>query len=127
MSVDYYACERCGDTYCDCGNYVSCEGCGISWCSDECAEADGYIKEKCKLGLEVCEQCLQDDKEDCIRKDQADEDKYINCCGCENYISESCKYCRNEDYKDDELLDIAMKYIECDRQFLIDLKNKEND
>lgn len=41
MSVDYYVCNYCGETFPDCGKYISCE-CGNRWCSDECAEADGF-------------------------------------------------------------------------------------
>ncbi|MEG2787485.1 MAG: hypothetical protein RR942_06645 [Romboutsia sp.] len=121
MSVDYYSCDSCGDTYCDCGYYVRCE-CGKGWCSDDCASDDGYIGESCKLGLNIEQQYLEDDSSKCIREE--DEDGYIHCFGCDNYTPESCKYCRNEDYSDSELLDIAMKHIGCNRQFLIDLKNK---
>ena len=31
MSVDYYTCHNCEETFCDCGEYVSCE-CGNVWC-----------------------------------------------------------------------------------------------
>jgi len=42
MSVDWYACERCGETFPDCGDYVRC-ACCMKWCSDECAEKDGFV------------------------------------------------------------------------------------
>lgn len=42
MSVDYYSCNYCGETFPDCGDYVSCEGCGNCWCSEECAEEQGF-------------------------------------------------------------------------------------
>lgn len=121
MSVDYYVCDSCGSTYCDCGYYVECE-CGKSWCSDDCASDDDYKRESCKLGLNVENQYLVDDSDKCIR--QEDEDGNINCYECENYIPESCKYCRNEDFADEELLGAAIRHIGCDRQFLINLINE---
>jgi len=32
MSVDYYSCEHCGDTFCDCGDYISCDNCEGEYC-----------------------------------------------------------------------------------------------
>lgn len=48
MGVVFYTCNRCGETFPDCGDYVSCEGCGTVWCCDECAEEDGFVAEYCK-------------------------------------------------------------------------------
>lgn len=54
MSIDYYSCKHCGDSFPDVVDYVCCE-CGECWCSEECAETDGYIGESCKLGKEQCD------------------------------------------------------------------------
>ena len=35
MGVDFYACENCGHTFPDCGDYFSCE-CGATFCCNEC-------------------------------------------------------------------------------------------
>lgn len=40
MSVDYYVCEHCGETFCDADDFVYCE-CGNRWCCLECAYEDG--------------------------------------------------------------------------------------
>jgi len=37
MGVDFYACENCGETYADCGDYFSCD-CGCNFCSTECGK-----------------------------------------------------------------------------------------
>jgi hypothetical protein len=103
MSVDYLVCKHCGDTFCDCGDFVSCE-CGEDWCSDECAETDGYKRESCKSGYDI------DDKE-CEK----------SCYGCENYLESSCNFCRKEDFEDDKLLEFTLKLLKTDRQSLINL------
>jgi hypothetical protein len=36
MGVDFYACQNCGETYPDCGDYFTCSTCESSFCSDEC-------------------------------------------------------------------------------------------
>ena len=62
MGVDWHACSRCGDTFCDVGYFVSCEGCGKNWCSDKCAELDGF-KDDC------CKYCRKEDfKDDVLLK-----------------------------------------------------------
>lgn len=120
MSVDFLVCKNCGDTFCDCGEYVSCE-CGTNWCSDECAEADGYRKERCKLD------CSQDDEEmdDCIKKEEYNKSGYVSCWDCENYIESSCNFCRNEDYDDITLLNKALELLGISRENLINKINKE--
>jgi hypothetical protein len=124
MSVDWYSCKKCGRTFPDCGHYVHCE-CGEHWCSDECAEADGYEREYCKLGCDIFEQYLEDDSDNkCIGT--KDEDGEINCYGCPNYVEESCKYCRSEDYDDETLLDKALNLLGMSREELINRINKDN-
>lgn len=101
MGVDWYSCKSCEDTFCDCGDYVSCE-CGEHWCSDECAEADGYKRESCKL-----------------RYDVDDNECESSCYCCENHIESSCKYCREEDFSDEVLLDYALQKLGLPREDLI--------
>lgn len=118
MGVDFYPCSRCGDTYCDCGDYVTCcedaLGCGRDWCSDECAEADGYIREHCKLDKEV-------EYRYCVEECKLSDD---GCCTeCEHYVGASCKYCRHEDYEDKELLEFALKMLDMSRNDLIEAIN----
>lgn len=100
MSVDFFDCKVCGESVCECGDFVSCE-CGNKWCSEECAEEDGYKEEHCKLGYE--------DSDECERA----------CYDCDNNIERSCKYCREEDYEDDVLLKFALKSLGMKREALI--------
>ncbi|EOO11307.1 hypothetical protein [Bacillus cereus] len=44
MGVDYLCCNKCEDTFADCGYYVGCP-CGNDWCSDKCAKAEGFREE----------------------------------------------------------------------------------
>src|ERR1035437_7123355 len=34
MSVDFFECDRCGETICDCGSWWACEECGVRLCDD---------------------------------------------------------------------------------------------
>lgn len=126
MSVDFYACDRCGDTFCDCGDYVKCNegkgGCGRNWCDDECAEADGYKREYCKLGKEVD---YTSPTEDC---EFVNGNKYCGCDGCGNYVEESCSYCREEAFEDSALLDYALLKLDISKEDLIqDLITDKNE
>jgi len=113
MSVDFFDCDVCGRSICDCGDYVSCE-CGKNWCSEECAESDGYERISCKLGYDVDDNECED-----------------SCCCCDNQVEDSCKYCREEDFEDDVLLEFALKLSDLTREELIEayklLKNKKED
>lgn len=111
MGVDWYPCKRCGTTYPDCGDYVSCS-CGKSWCSDKCAEEDGYIQEYCKLGKLIDDQIAEEECE------FADKDN--NCWQCSDYVEESCKYCREEDFDDAVLLEYALVGLKMSREELIE-------
>lgn len=43
MGVEFFPCDRCGESICDCGRYERCHyDCGRRWCSPECAALDGY-------------------------------------------------------------------------------------
>jgi hypothetical protein len=110
MGVDFYSCKNCGNTFSDCGRYVSCE-CGKRWCSDECAEEDGYKKNKCKSGYEIIEGYEQN--EECKKGSNG------LCDECEGYEKGGCKYCREEDFDDYILLDFALKELGITREQLI--------
>lgn len=46
---------------------------------------------------------------------------------CPEYVGESCKYCRNEDYNDLTLLNKALELLKMSREELVDLINKEKE
>ena len=50
MGVDYYACEICGEVYCDCGPCGFCEGCETSMCG-ECHDEAGAKYRDAGLGI----------------------------------------------------------------------------
>jgi hypothetical protein len=46
MGVDFFPCDVCGVSICDCGYYIHCRDiCERTWCSKRCAEKDGFQKE----------------------------------------------------------------------------------
>lgn len=98
MSVDYYVCERCGETFPDCmDGIVWCE-CGNVWCCLECAYKDGY-----QFGVEVDE----------------DGEEY------ETEEGSSCKYCRGEEFYDNELLEYSLELLQMTKEELV-IKLKEH-
>lgn len=113
MGVDFYTCHSCEDTFPDFGDYVTCESCGTHWCSDECAEEEGYIEEHCTKYNVYGYIDLNAERE--IRGCNH------NYCGetCEFYVLGSCKFCRNEDYEDYELLSKALHLLGMTRDKLI--------
>ena len=43
MGVDFFPCDACGESICDCGSYEQCNDmCGRRWCDKKCAAIDGY-------------------------------------------------------------------------------------
>lgn len=91
MGIDFYACKNCGETFPDCGDYENCE-CGVNWCSRECADADGLKEEP-----------------------QGFKPKWSS------YEQEtSCKFCREEDFSDEELLSYCLKELKLSRDELIE-------
>jgi len=105
MSIEWFDCDVCGENICDCGDYISCN-CGKNWCSDKCAEKDGYEEDHCKLGRDT------EDHEEC-------DEEY--CCDCDNFAEASCKYCREDDFEDNELLEYVLdKHLNMSRQELIE-------
>ena len=112
MGVDWYSCNNCGDTFPDCGDYVDCPYCGTHWCSDECAEKDGYREDKCKLDYEVIEGFEQND--------ECEKGSNDGCDNCENYTKGGCKYCRQEDFEDNVLLDYLLQSLNKTREEVIE-------
>lgn len=96
MGVDFYACNYCGETFPDCGDFTMCE-CGTRWCCDGCAEAEGY---------------------------QREEDGFTPV-GSRWKQETSCQYCRQEDFADYELLNTALKLLDKTRSELIELHKKQ--
>lgn len=62
MGVDFYPCNSCGETFCDCGVYVGCD-CGNKWCDTECAEEEGYQYNE-ETRDSSCSYCRKEDFED---------------------------------------------------------------
>ena len=67
MGVDFFPCDACGESICDCGSYFQCNDlCGRRWCNDECAIKDGFVDEDNEDGERVisCNFCRNEDVED---------------------------------------------------------------
>jgi hypothetical protein len=61
MGVDFFPCDRCGESICDCGPYERCNDmCGRRWCDRNCAKEDGYDSEDDRS----CNFCRLEDVED---------------------------------------------------------------
>lgn len=118
MSVEYYTCNNCGETFSDYGYYVSCEDCETKWCCDKCAKEDGYIEEHCKKYNVYGYHDLDDERE--IRGCE-----YSYCNNCPEYVPDSCKYCRNEDYDDLTLLNKALELLHMSREELVEVYNSD--
>lgn len=61
MSVDFFECDACGRTVCECGPHKRCQsdyGCGRKWCNRKCAEVDGADEDY------ICKYCRDEDIED---------------------------------------------------------------
>lgn len=100
MGIDYYSCEYCGDSFPDVGIYVSCE-CGRCWCSISCAKQEGHKASE-------------------ILDEDGDFEDY-------DYDNSSCKYCREEDFEDHQLLHHAQELLGVSREQLIEsYKGKSN-
>lgn len=120
MSVDYWICKYCENTFPDCGCYISCESCGTHWCSDECANRDGYIREHCSKYSDLEG---RDEMEE-YREKHCD---YDDCCDCKHYESDSCKYCRHEDYDNLTLLKKALELLDMSREDLVKKVNEDKE
>jgi len=103
MSVDFFDCIVCGESVCECGDFERCE-CGRKWCSLECAYEDGFKEVSCKNGYDNSDKCGSG----------------LRCWECEIQAEKSCKYCREEDFEDGELLDYMMGLFNYTREELIE-------
>ena len=120
MGVDWIACNRCGETFPDCGDYVTCESCCTEWCSYDCAEEDGYIPEHCSKHPDL-------DNRDLMEEYREDHCNHDDCCDCEYYAPDSCKYCRHEDYDDETLLEKALELLDMSREDLVKKVNEDKE
>lgn len=121
MGVDYLTCRCCGGVFPDCGDFVACgDDCSSYWCSTECAEADGYRHERCSEGKDVYDGCIDEEDTCDIAGDNG------SCTGCGYYSDNGCKYCREEDFTDTELLEYIMGKLSVQREMLVqEYKNKK--
>ena len=121
MSVDYNVCNYCGDIFWEGNGNPTCNeeggGCSKVWCSAECAKADGHIKEYCKLGRKVVQGYPESEEYKCDLALKSN--GYLSCEECNNYVAESCSYCRNEAFEDSELLEYALKMLDISKSDLI--------
>jgi hypothetical protein len=75
MGVDFFPCANCGESICDCGDYVRCgDDCGRRWCCEKCALEDGFSKYDEELGeyssdFKTCKYCRDEELEDYILVD----------------------------------------------------------
>ncbi len=81
FGIDYYVCDICKESFPDVIDYYYCATCDKNYCSDECAEEADLKYTYYKDGDEVTED------------DDYDYEEII-----------SCKYCRNEDFTDEDVL-----------------------
>ena len=57
MSVNFFPCDFCGESICDCGPYKHCPGeCGRRYCDWECAEGHGITEDR-DGEFTLCEYC----------------------------------------------------------------------
>ena len=65
MGVDFFPCDRCGESICDCGDYERCNDmCGRRWCDRKCAKEDGYSTDSDEYYDRSCKFCRNEDVED---------------------------------------------------------------
>jgi len=71
MGVDFFPCDRCRNTICDCGDYIRCKGkrCDRVWCCFDCAKEDGYLFDSDHDDYGTCSFC---------RKEQATESELLH-------------------------------------------------
>ncbi len=68
MGVDFFPCDNCGESICDCGDYKRCNDmCGRRWCDKKCASEDGYKPDngdEDDMEGGTCKFCRNEDVED---------------------------------------------------------------
>ncbi len=63
MSVDFFPCDHCGESICDCGPYVHCE-CGRKWCERSCSDKEGFRYKDENENKSSCAFCRNEAAED---------------------------------------------------------------
>jgi hypothetical protein len=53
MGVDFFPCDYCSETICDCGDYIRCD-CGRVWCDEKCAKEEGFRTKRKKNTCSFC-------------------------------------------------------------------------
>jgi len=96
MGVDFYACENCGETFCDAGYYFRCE-CGSRFCSDVCGD----------------KKLIQAESED-----EVCDDEYLD------EIS-SCIFCRVEQVCDADMVRFLLKKLGLTHEHAVDIFREE--
>lgn len=96
MGVDFYVCQRCSNTFPDCGYYINCNECYNHWCCEQCAEEDGW-----RVDIE-----------------ETDGDGTKGSYGEE--AVHSCSYCRNEAADDHTLLSFLLTKLGLTRLEVLD-------
>lgn len=91
MGVEFFPCDYCGESICDCGSYERC-GCGRRWCDLKCAEKDGYREVE---GVEP--ECWDGYRE-----------------------AWTCSYCRREQAEDSELLNYLLRQYNLTRDQVLE-------
>lgn len=65
MSVDFFPCDACDRSICDCGHYARCnDDCGRRWCDDKCAAADGHKNDDEDYQDGSCNYCRNEEAND---------------------------------------------------------------
>lgn len=100
MGVDFFSCDGCGESICDCGSYIKCRKCEHRWCDLTCAIKNGGYK-------------YNDDEDD----DDYDDD----------YEEQSCKFCRKEEAEDSDLLNFLIKKYKLNRKTVVQLYFESKD
>lgn len=117
MSVDLLKCKHCERIFADCEDFIICENCFEVWCCESCAEADGYVPDKCSLGYKISD-CSPEDEDECNEE---------WCSDCDNFVIGTCGYCREEKFTDEELLEFAIKKLGLEtKEQLNELLKNEN-
>lgn len=98
MGVDYYACQNCGRTFPDCGNYFSCYTCDSRYCSDECGGKE-YVPED--------------------PGEEEEEEKDWE-------VATTCILCRRETIRDSDLVSFLCQKLNLTYDQAADLYRKEN-
>ena len=90
MGVDFYACDSCGETFNDCGDYAHCETCGQLLCPD-CMNKYG-------VGHSMAD----------IDADEQGDDNF-----------DQCPFCAKKIVSDNTLLEFALKKLNTTKEKLI--------